>query len=103
MKSYSTSAVSGAFSSSFSRGRGRGRGRDSSHDGCGFRPRGHMSRGGCHSRGRVFKLCTHCGGTNHTVEYCYDLHGFPQAHRVTPFKDVRQVTHSTAMVTISVE
>ncbi|XP_058187123.1 uncharacterized protein LOC131304044 [Rhododendron vialii] len=109
-----TSADSGDFGSSFSRDLGRGR--DYRHSGhfdrvfgghdsgrCGFSRIGRMSRGGGHSRGHSSRLCTYCGVTNHTVDHCYDLHGFPQAHRVTSPKDIRQAARSTAMVTISME
>ncbi|KAG7986958.1 hypothetical protein I3843_03G108700 [Carya illinoinensis] len=27
------------------------------------------------TRGREFRKCTHCGRTNHSVDYCWDLHG----------------------------
>ncbi|XP_042946557.1 uncharacterized protein LOC122279793 isoform X1 [Carya illinoinensis] len=29
------------------------------------------------TRGREFRKCTHCGRTNHSVDYCWDLHGRP--------------------------
>lgn len=37
-------------------------------------------RGSCHGRGCNSRLCTNYRGTSHTVKYCYNLHGFPQAH-----------------------
>lgn len=52
--------------------------------------------------GRGAKLCIHCGGTNHTMESCYDLHGFPQAHLVATSEDVKPLSHTVdTMVTIS--
>ncbi|KAF5453280.1 hypothetical protein F2P56_028194 [Juglans regia] len=37
---------------------------------------GHDARGNC-TRGRESRKCTHCGQTNHSVDYCWDLHGRP--------------------------
>lgn len=92
------SAVYGGFGSSFSCGCSRdsafsGHGCDSSFNGCGFSRGfdgrdsgsggcsfsrgGRISGGGDCGHGRGSRLCTRCGGTNHTVESCYDLHGFP--------------------------
>ncbi|XP_061369168.1 uncharacterized protein LOC133312043 [Gastrolobium bilobum] len=45
---------------------GRGRGRSNSYG------RGYMHGG---------KLCTYCGRTNHTVETCFQKHGFPPGFR----------------------
>ena len=69
---------------------------------------GRMSGGGSSRRGSSdygTRQCTHCGGTNHIVEYCYDLHGFPQAQPVAISEDAGQFTHSSAnrRVTISAE
>ncbi|XP_058193764.1 uncharacterized protein LOC131310639 isoform X2 [Rhododendron vialii] len=108
------SAVFGGSGSSFSRGRGRGfsgRGRDSGDSGRGFgrgfvghdssfgTRGGRISGGGGRGRGRDSKFCTHCRGTNHTVEFCYDLHGFPQAHQVA----ISQDASAGNVVTISAE
>ncbi|KAG6631310.1 hypothetical protein CIPAW_13G082800 [Carya illinoinensis] len=40
---------------------------------------GRGARGGRdnRTRGREFRKCTHCGRTNHSVDYCWDLHGRP--------------------------
>lgn len=91
MAASSPSTVShgfGVFSSR--RGNSGFRGRvfgchDSSHGrhkfSCGGRPYGY-------GRGSGSRLCMNYGGTSHTVEYCYYLHGFAQVHRVTASKDV---------------
>jgi hypothetical protein len=50
------------------------------------------SRGGFSNRGRgrgwgggrgqgSNRLCTHCGRSNHTIEYCYALHGYPPGYK----------------------
>ncbi|XP_058208643.1 uncharacterized protein LOC131321744 [Rhododendron vialii] len=107
-----------SFGSSFNRGRGRGfsdRGCDSGFGGCGFgrgvdgcdsgfgAHEGHRSGGGGRGHSRDSKLYIYCWGTNHTVEYCYHLHGFPQAHQVMISLDTGQLAHSSAnnVVTIS--
>ncbi|XP_058219066.1 uncharacterized protein LOC131329730 [Rhododendron vialii] len=95
-------------------GRGSGRGfggHDSSMGNCGSGIGGfgrafggRMSGGGNRGRGRDSRSCTHCGGTNHTVDTCYDLHGFPQAHQAAIFEDAEPFPHPTdSMVTISAE
>ncbi|KAG6694324.1 hypothetical protein I3842_09G042500 [Carya illinoinensis] len=43
---------------------------------------GRGARGGCDARGNRTRgcgsrKCTHCGRTNHSVDYCWDLHGRP--------------------------
>ncbi|XP_058190207.1 uncharacterized protein LOC131307603 [Rhododendron vialii] len=83
---------------SFGRGRGFG-GRDSGFDNRG----GRISGGGGRGRGRDSRFCTHCWGTNHTVEFCYNLHGFPQAYQATISQDTEQFTQSSADVAISAE
>ncbi|XP_058180814.1 uncharacterized protein LOC131299213 [Rhododendron vialii] len=65
---------------------------------------GRMSGGSGRGRGRDSRLCTYCGGTNHTVATCYDLHGFPQAHQAAIFEDVEPPPHlADPVVTISSE
>ncbi|XP_058223032.1 uncharacterized protein LOC131332754 [Rhododendron vialii] len=113
-----TSAVSD--SSVFSVSRGLGRSRDSGFRGCGrnfgmngrgsggrkdtviggrddrtFSSGGRMTEGG-RGRGRGAQLCTYCGVTNHWVDTCYELYGFPQAHQAIVFEDTRQFAQSSA-------
>jgi hypothetical protein len=38
---------------------------------------GHDSRGGGRTGGLGSRKCTHCGQSNHSVEYCWDLNGTP--------------------------
>ncbi|KAG2720948.1 hypothetical protein I3760_02G058300 [Carya illinoinensis] len=57
------------------------------------------------TRGREFRKCTHCGRTNHSVDYCWDLHGRPSgsANQAT-FQDDPQSTssnRSSDMISIS--
>ena len=52
-----------------------------------------IGRGNFHSRGRSRqgeygnrnqggnRLCTHCNKTNHTIDTCYFLHGFPSGYQ----------------------
>ncbi|KAG6653806.1 hypothetical protein CIPAW_05G101700 [Carya illinoinensis] len=68
---------------------------------------GRGARGGRdnHTRGREFRKCTHCGRTNHSVDYCWDLHGKPfgSANQAT-FQDDPQSTssnRSSDMISIS--
>ncbi|XP_061356497.1 uncharacterized protein LOC133300927 [Gastrolobium bilobum] len=52
------------------------------HGARGFRRRGRVplnNYGG--GRTQLTKICTHCGGFNHTVETCFHLYGFPQAYK----------------------
>ncbi|XP_058182112.1 uncharacterized protein LOC131300317 [Rhododendron vialii] len=104
----STISDSSVFSVSHGRGhdsggRGFGRGfggRDSGFDHRGGRISGRGGRG----RGRDSRFCTHCWGTNHTVEFCYNLHGFPKAHQAASSQDTGQFTQSSAnSVAIPVE
>ena len=53
-------------------GRGRGREGDRSRGSRSLRGRGGRGRGRDGSR-----ICSHCGGTNHTIDYCWQLHGRP--------------------------
>ncbi|KAF5452519.1 hypothetical protein F2P56_027505 [Juglans regia] len=39
--------------------------------------RGGRDTRGNRTRGRESRKCTHCGRTNHSVDYCWDLHGRP--------------------------
>ncbi|XP_061343371.1 uncharacterized protein LOC133289455 [Gastrolobium bilobum] len=32
-------------------------------------------------RSQTTRICTHCGRNNHTIETCYQLHGFPPGYR----------------------
>ncbi|XP_061368044.1 uncharacterized protein LOC133311047 [Gastrolobium bilobum] len=50
---------------------------DNGRGGRNIRGRGRSFYGG---RGST-KLCTHCNRTNHTIETCYLLHGFPSGYR----------------------
>ena len=34
------------------------------------------------SSGRGSKICTHCVFTNHTVDECYEKHGYPPGHKL---------------------
>lgn len=51
------------------------------------------NRGGYGNRGRgrfgqgSTRLCTHCNKTNHTVETCYFLHGFPPGYQTRTQKN----------------
>ncbi|XP_058179996.1 uncharacterized protein LOC131298530 [Rhododendron vialii] len=109
-----TSAVSNSSEFSVSRGhargsdsRFRGRGRDFGIHGhgsvgrtdtvIGGRGDGTFSRGGrTTGGGRGARLCTYCGGTNHWVDTCYELYGFPQAHQATVSEDTGQFAQSSA-------
>ncbi|XP_041004548.1 uncharacterized protein LOC121249809 [Juglans microcarpa x Juglans regia] len=42
-----------------------------------FAARGGRDARGNRTRGRESRKCTHCGRTNHSVDYCWDLHGRP--------------------------
>ncbi|XP_061367456.1 uncharacterized protein LOC133310536 [Gastrolobium bilobum] len=49
-----------------------------------FRGRGRGLSGGrgfSGGRGRVSRLCTYCGKTSHTVETCFEKHGYPPGYR----------------------
>ncbi|XP_058197539.1 uncharacterized protein LOC131313314 [Rhododendron vialii] len=84
-------------------GRGFGRGfggRDSVFDTRG----GRTSRGGGRGRDRDSRFYTHSWGTNHTAEFCYNLHDFPQAHQAASSQDTGQFTQSSVdSVAIPVE
>lgn len=126
------SALASAVSGSFGYGNGRsGRGRGSTGRGSGGRDSGYSSSGrgtsgfngrsssrdggnygrtsggggsGSYGRGRGTLSCTHCGGTSHTVDYCYKLHGYPQAHQVFTFEETVPSHHSADQpVTLSAE
>ncbi|XP_061368048.1 uncharacterized protein LOC133311050 [Gastrolobium bilobum] len=46
------------------------------------RGRGQFNGGRGSGRGiRSQKICTHCGKSNHTIETCYQLHGFPHGYK----------------------
>jgi hypothetical protein len=47
-----------------------------SRGGRGFRG-GRDSRGGGRTGGHGSRKCTHCGRSNHSVDYCWDIHGTP--------------------------
>ncbi|XP_061349881.1 uncharacterized protein LOC133295101 [Gastrolobium bilobum] len=47
-----------------------------------FRNNGHA--GSTNNRGS--KVCTHCGRLNHTVETCYQIHGYPRGYRTSNLK-----------------
>ena len=51
---------------------------DSKQGGFGNRGRGRFGRGG-RSQGHQ-RLCTHCGRSNHTIDFCYMLHGYPHGY-----------------------
>ncbi|XP_061349565.1 uncharacterized protein LOC133294823 [Gastrolobium bilobum] len=34
-------------------------------------------------RSQPNRICTHCGRSNHTIETCYQLHGFPPSYRAS--------------------
>ncbi|XP_061359907.1 uncharacterized protein LOC133303951 [Gastrolobium bilobum] len=63
---------------------GRGRGRSNS---------GRYYNGG----NQPNRVCTHCGRSNHTIESCYQLHGFPPGYRTYN----RSQTPQTALTTSS--
>ncbi|XP_058221224.1 uncharacterized protein LOC131331348 [Rhododendron vialii] len=46
-----------------------------------------FSRSRGRGRGRGSRSCTYCHGTNHTVDFCWILHGRPSAHQVTVSED----------------
>lgn len=48
--------------------------------GYGNRGRGRFGRGKCRGQGSTW-LCTHCNKTNHTIDTCYFLHGFPPGYQ----------------------
>lgn len=48
--------------------------------------RGYGGRGRGRSRG--LRKCTQCGGDNHTVDFCYKLHGRPSANQVMFHNDI---------------
>jgi hypothetical protein len=57
-------------------GYGSSRGGRGGRGGRGFRG-GRDYRGGGRIGGRGPRKCTHCGRTNHSVDFCWDLHGTP--------------------------
>ena len=44
---------------------------------------GHEQGGGVNGKGCDPRKCTYCHGKNHTVHFCWDLHGKHTAHQVS--------------------
>ena len=47
------------------------------------------------------RYCTFCHGNNHTVEYCYQKHGYPNAHKPAASSNVVASKHVTTPPTSS--
>ncbi|XP_061355655.1 uncharacterized protein LOC133300166 [Gastrolobium bilobum] len=73
---------------SFPSFRGRGRGPNGNYSG---RNSSSNMYGG---RGITTRLCTHCGRSNHTIDTCFHVHGFPPG-----FKTRNDVNSSTNNIT----
>ncbi|XP_058077411.1 uncharacterized protein LOC131225833 isoform X1 [Magnolia sinica] len=71
---------------------GRGRGCDLDRSRGGRSLRGHGGRG----RGRDgSRICSHCGVTNHTIDYCWQLHGRPTYAAASVASTVASETQSS--------
>lgn len=82
----------GSSRGGFSRGIGRGSSRG-----------GPTPGGGGQGRGRVLRHCSWCNADNHTIDYCWDLHGRPSAHQVTVSEDDgSQVSSSSASRVVTI-
>ncbi|XP_042951015.1 uncharacterized protein LOC122282979 [Carya illinoinensis] len=56
------------------------------------------------TRGRESRKCTHCGRTNHSVDYCWDLHGRPSgyANQATFQDDPQSMSSNSSSDMISI-
>jgi hypothetical protein len=77
---------------------------DSSKQNVFTRGSGNNSRGGgrsCRSNGGGNKLCTHCKKTNHTIDTCFYLHGFPTGYMTRNKSPSNTSKTSTSLVEIN--
>jgi hypothetical protein len=78
----------------------RSSGQDNRREGYGLRGHGRFYGGGSsqvHNR-----LCTHSDKTNHTIETCYLLHGFPPYCQLITFLMVRSMPIQLILLSITV-